>query len=131
MWKWVKRLVFSICLVGICYVVYDSYRAGYHTRPDMPDGAFSLSYKNGMRAILVDVPNEKETRRYFGIPSDVPFYLEDAWSFCFPPGEEDAEQVANFMNSRDFPGERFEAVCKIKADNDVVLRGLITSVPKL
>jgi hypothetical protein len=131
MWKWVKRLVFAICLAAICYVAYDSYRAGYHTRPDMPDGAFSLSYKNGMRAILIDVLNEKKTRRYFGIPFDVPFYLEDAWSFCSPPGEDDAEQVTSFMNSRDFPGERFEAVCKIKVDNDVVLRGLITSVPRL
>lgn len=84
-----------------------------------------------MRAILVDVPNEQETRRYFGFPNDVPFYLKDVWSYCSPPTEDEGEQVASFMKNREWPGERFEAVCKIKVDNDVAVRGLITSVPKL
>lgn len=51
--KWSKRVLFAVILAGGCYVaygLYDGYRAGYHTRPDMPDGAFSISYKNGMRA---------------------------------------------------------------------------------
>lgn len=131
MWKWVRRVVFAVVIAGGCYAAYDAYRAGYHTRPDMPEGAFSISYKNGMRAILVDVPNEQKSRRYFGFPTDVPFYLKDAWSYCSPPTEEEGEQVASFMKTREWPGERFEAVCKINVDNDVVLRGLITSVPKL
>lgn len=61
----------------------------------------------------------------------VPFYLEHTWSFCSPPSEEDELQVTTFMKNRDWPGERFEAVCKIKVDNEVVIRGVITSVPKL
>lgn len=131
MWKWVRRIVLAAFAAGGLYTAYDGYRAGYHTRPKMPEGAFSLSYKSGLRAILVDVPDDRETRRYFGFPSDVPFYVKDAWSFCAPPTEEEAEHVASVMNSRNWPGERFEAICKIKVDSDVVVRGIITSVPKL
>lgn len=97
----------------------------------MPEGAFSLSYKNGLRAILVDIPNEKNTRRYFGFPTEVPFYLEEAWSFCSPPSKDERKDVSAFMKGRNWPGERFEAICKIEVDNKVVVRGVITSVPKL
>jgi len=97
----------------------------------MPPGSFSISFKNGLRAILVDVPNERDTRRYFGFPVEVPFYLEDVWSFCSPPSDEEAAQVQQFMAQRDFPGERFEAVCRIQVDDETVVRGLITTVPKL
>ncbi|TBF08919.1 hypothetical protein [Rhizobium ruizarguesonis] len=128
---WTKRIIGAAVLGIAGYSAYDYYQAGFLTRPEMPEGAFSLSYKNGLRGILVGVPNEKENRRYFGFPQDVPFYLKDAWSFCSPPeGPEQAQAVA-FIKSRNQPGERFEVVCKIKADNDVVVRGVITSVPKL
>ncbi|QRM45351.1 hypothetical protein [Rhizobium sp. BG4] len=131
MGTWIKR-IFGAAVLGIIgYGAFDYFQAGYHTRPEMPEGAFSLSYKNGLRAILVGVPNEKETRRYFGHPQDVPFYLKDAWSFCAPPEGEERAKAAEFIKSRNMPGERFEVVCKIKADNDVVIRGLITSVPRL
>jgi hypothetical protein len=75
---WVRRVVFAVFIAGGSYVAYDTYRAGYFTRPQMPEGAFSLSYKNGLRAILVDVQDDKVTRRYLGFPADVPFYLKDA-----------------------------------------------------
>lgn len=126
MWKWVLSF---LVVAGVSYAVYDFFRAGLNNRPAMPDGAFSISYKNGLRAILVDVPNERSSRRYFGFPAEVAFYLEDAWSFCTPPTDEElAEFTANRKNN---PGERFEAVCRIEVDEDVVVRGLITSVPKL
>lgn len=128
MWKW---LVLFVLLAGGGFVAYDGYMAGLHARPAMPDGAFSISYRNGLRAILVDVPNEQETRRYFGIPLDVPLYLQDAWSYCRPPTKEEGAEVAVFMQERDMPGERFEAVCKLTVDDDTVTRGLVTSVPKL
>jgi len=131
MWKWTKRVLTAIIIIASGYVAYDAYRAGYHTRPDMPEGAFSLSYKNGMRAILVGIPNQKDTRRYFGFPMEVPFYLEDAWSFCYPPNDEEEAHAISFIKDRDWPGERFEAVCKITVENEIVVRGLITSVPKL
>lgn len=131
MFKWLFRIGLLAILGWIGYVTYDWYMAGHHTRPEMPEGAFSLSYKNGLRGIVVDVADERETRRYFGFPQTVPHYIEDAWSWCHPPTEEEAPQVAKFLADRNMPGERFEAVCKVTADDDVVFRGLITSVPKL
>lgn len=131
MWTWIKRVLIATFIAWGGYTVYDFYRAGYHTRPEMPAGAFSISYKNGLRAILVDVPNEQKTRRYFGTPIKVPFYLEDAWSFCSSPLDEEMAQVNTILHSRNWPGERIEAVCKIEIDSEVVVRGIVTSVPKL
>ena len=129
---WMKVIVISlVAIIGhFAYEGYrDYYKLGLDTRPEMPPGAFSMSFKSGLRAILVGVPNERDTRRYFGFPAEVPFYLEDAWSFCTPPTE---EYAAEFLAKRgNNPGERFEAVCRIQVDDDEVVRGVITSVPKL
>ena len=129
--KWTKRVLIIAIIAWGGYTSYDYYLAGYHTRPDMPKGAFSISYKNGMRAILVDVPNESADKRYLGIPHKVPFYLKDTWSFCSPPTEEEDAQAATFIKSRDWTGGRVEAICKIKVDTEDVIRGIIISVPKL
>lgn len=131
MWKWIIRVGLVAVLGFVGYGAYDYYRADLHTRPEMPPGAFSMSFKNGLRAILVDVPNERETRRYFGYPADVPFYLEDAWSLCSPPTEKEKLQTEAFMKAQDFPGSRFEVVCRIQVDDETVTRGFITSVPRL
>lgn len=131
MWKWTKR-AFIVAVIGYGgYGIYDFYRAGLHTRPKMPDGAFSMSYKNGLRAILVDVPDERVARRYFGTPLEVPFYLKDAWSFCYPPTDGEIKHAAAFIKERAWPGERFEAICRIQVESETVDRGLVTSVPKL
>lgn len=131
MWKCTKLVLITVVVAVVGYIAYDSYKAGLHTRPDMPAGAFSLSYKNGMRAILVDVPDERQSRRYLGTPMKVPFYLGDAWSFCYPPNNDEMAQFATLIRSREWPGERFEAVCKITVDSEVVVRGFITTVLKL
>lgn len=131
MWKWGILSVIFLGLGYVFYALYDGYKAGYLTRPEMPEGAFSLSYKSGLRGILVDVPEEKRTRRYLGIPLDVPFYLKDTWSWCYPPTKEEAPQVDDFLAQRDWPGQRFEAVCRIMVDGKKVERGIIVSVPKM
>ena len=95
----------------------------------MPDGAWSISFKGGFRAVLIDVPNEKQTRRYFGLPLEVPFYLEDAWSTCTPPSDDEASEILRQRGNN--PGERVEAICRIDVDGDIVVRGAITSVPDL
>jgi len=130
MGKWKDRIIVTAIVAGAAYLAYYEYRAGYFTRPPMPEGAFSLSYPSGFRAIMVDVPNERETRRYLGLPSEVPFYLSDAWSFCYPPSKEEQEQVAVTLKERNRPGERAEAVCKIKVDGNPIVRGVVTSVPR-
>lgn len=129
--KWILRLVFFGIIGLASYVAYDYFNAGYHTRPEMAEGSFSLSYKSGLRAIMIGFPDNRKTRSYLGFPQEVPDYMEDAWSTCRAPNGQEAPDVANFLKERDIPGERFEAVCEITADDDVVLRGLISSVPKL
>lgn len=131
MWTWIRRGLVVIAVAGAGYAGWDYYRSGFYYLPELPKGAFPLSYTNGLKAILVDVPDERETRRYFGSPLAVPSYLKDVWSFCRPPTPEEQPNVAKFLTDRNLPGERFEAVCKIQADNDTVVRGLISSVPRL
>ncbi len=113
------------------YGVYDYYMAGLHTRPEMPPGAFSVSYKNGLRGILVDLPDEKATRRYLGVPMEVPFYLEESWSWCKAPTQEESARAEPFMAERNWPGRRLEAVCKITVEGQEVIRGLIVTVPRV
>jgi hypothetical protein len=131
MWKWIGRVLIAVVTASVGYSAYGYYQADLHTRPDMPPRAFSISYKNGIRAILVDVPNDKETRRYFGYPAEVPFYIEDAWAFCSPPEEGEEQDAEKFIKENNNPGERFEVVCRIKVDDESVIRGFITSVPRL
>lgn len=131
MWKWIGRALIVAVVASVGYGTYDYYRADLHTRPEMPRGAFSISYRNGLRAILVDVPNERETRRYFGFPAEVPFYIEDVWAFCTPPEGSEKQDAEKYIKERGGPGERFEVVCRVKVDDDIVIRGFITSVPKL
>jgi len=129
--KWVFRIALIAVVGFIAYATFDYYRAGLHTRPEMPPGAFSISFKSGLRAVLVDVPNERDTRRYFGYPFEIPFYLEDVWSICSPPTEEEQAEADAFMQSQNFPGSRFEVVCRIQVDDETVISGVITSVPRL
>lgn len=126
MWKWI---VGGLLVVVISYAVNTYYRLGFHTMPEIPDGAFVITRRNGFQAILVDVPDLQGARTYFQYPVVVPFYLEKAWAICKPPIGDEAQGFRESIKSN--PGERFEAVCKIKVDEDIVIRGLITSVPKL
>lgn len=129
MWKWIKRGIAIVFLGSVGWGAYDYYRAGFHTLPDLPEGAFPLSYANGLRAIMVGLSDERDSRRYFGFPFDVPFYLEDAWSTCKAPTESEVNEIESQRANR--PGERIEALCRIEVDGDIVIRGMITTVPRL
>ena len=129
--KWIVRAAMVAVIGFVGYGAYDYYRAGLHTRPEMPPDAFSLSFKGGMRGIMVDVPDDRETRRYRAYPSDVPSYMEFAWSTCSTPTNEEAPHVERWMTENHVPGNRFEAVCRIEVDDETVVRGFITSVPRL
>lgn len=129
--KWILAIIVVAGLGVVGYGYYDYRKAGLHLRPEMPPGAFSISYKNGLRAIIVDVEDEQETRRYFGYPFEVPFYLEDAWSFCSPPEGNEIAEAERWLEGTYQPGMRIDAICKLDVDGQVVVRGLITSVPRL
>lgn len=128
MFKWIG--IFAL-IAGGSYVAYDTYMSGYFTRPTLPEGAFSLSYKNGLRGIMVGIPDEREKRRYFGVPLEVAFYLKDSWSWCSPPTKEEAARAAQLMAQQNWPGQRLDAVCKIAVGEEQVVRGLIVTVPKV
>lgn len=129
--KWIIWVVVLSAGGYAAYGAYDFYMAGHHTRPEMPEGAFSLSYKNGLRGIMVGLPDDRSTRRYLGVPIEVPFYLEDAWSWCSAPTKEESTSAAPFMAQRSWPGQKLEAVCKITVEDEEVIRGLILTVPKV
>ncbi len=126
-----KWLGWIVLIAGGGYTAYDTYMSGYFTRPNMPEGAFSLSYKNGLRGIMVGMPDEREKRRYLAVPLDVAFYLKDAWSWCSPPTKEENARAAQMMAERNWPGHRLDAVCKIAVGEEQVVRGLIVTVPKV
>lgn len=149
MWKWIVRLVLVGAVGSVGYYVYDEYRAGYFDLPEFNSTSYAISFKNGLRAIVVDPevaePMEDSQpffrrlsianpdRRYLGFPMEVPQWFEDTWAFCHPPTEEERTGIEGIFPDefkRSLVGARFEAVCKIEADGESIGRGLIYSVPK-
>lgn len=54
MWKWI---VGALLVAGIGYVTYDvylSHRAGLFDLPELDSNSYVITFKNGMRAIVVD-----------------------------------------------------------------------------
>ncbi len=110
--------------------IYDYYQRGYHTLPDMAAGAWPINFTNGGRAIMVDIPNELDKRKYLETPmADVPSWFEDAWSFCKKPTDEEEKQI-NEVAPPD-RGMRLDAFCSIDADGEIIPTAIIYSVPRL
>lgn len=128
--KWLLRLV-GISVVGfIGYGIYDYYKAGLHTRPPMPEGAFSLSFKAGPRVIMLNTEDERNSRRYVvRRRTDVPNWFRESWSYCIPPTEE--EQVFLLKRLGPGPGMRLDGICTLDADGDVITTGYIFTVPDI
>jgi hypothetical protein len=124
MWK--QLIISAAVIVGVAYAANDVYKAGLLTRPEMPEGAFSVSFKNGLRAIVVGVPDVRPERKYLGMPFEVPSWYEGAWSFCSVPSRDEKTKSQDLG-----PGSRLEAICRIKVDQKELLRGAIYSVPNL
>lgn len=150
--RWIVRIVFLGILSFASLWAYNFYRAGYLSLPDLPDGAYTLSYKNGFRAIITDanisdprplgyegpkyfrsLNAANPERKYLGVPFNVQSWFEGAWSWCKSPTNQEKEDL-NLMPDdfkRQVANARFEAVCRISVDDSEVVRGLIFSVPRL
>lgn len=148
--RWIPRIIVLV-LVGFAgFWAYDVHRSGLLSLPDIPDGAYTLSYANGFRAIILDadIPDRtgddspkyfrslavaNRSRKYLGLPFEVPPWFIDAWSWCKPPTSEESAYLAQMSADfkRTFENARFEAVCRLDVDGAEVVRGLIFSVPKL
>lgn len=151
MLKWIGRII-VVGIVGyLGLLVYEYNRRGLFSMPDLPQGAYYVSFKNGLRGIVLDadVPEtstgdgpkffrslsiENRDRKYLGIPADVPSWFADAWSICRAPTEQDRADIAENLPDdmrRTLVTARFEAVCRIDVDGQPLTRGLLFSVPRL
>ena len=126
-----KRLGLAVFAAVLAYAGYDYVRGGWHKLPEMPDGAFPISFKSGLRAIVLELPDERATRRYFGFATEVPFFVEGAWSLCSPAKGDEIAEAENFMANLDLTGMRFEAICRVDVDGEKIVTGAITTVPRL
>lgn len=150
MWKWLGRLIAVAILVLFGLTARDFYRGGYFDLPDLRPNEYPISFRNGFRAILTDPivsnpsasVNSKFFRRlrianpdriYLGFPYEVPSWFEDAWSHCDERHEGQEEAILDAMPvemRRNLIGARFEGVCAINSDGEIILRGVIFSVPE-
>jgi hypothetical protein len=128
--KFLGKVLFLAVGGVAAYTGYGYFRAGLHTRPKMPEGAFSLSFDNGRRVILEGVEDERLERRYMARSyKDLPTYFDGAWSFCHPPTDAEAERItASTSLDR---GMRLDALCALDADGDIIETAIIVSVPRL
>lgn len=147
---WFSKLLI-IGVVGYGgYEVYNLDRAGFLSLPDIPTGAYPISFKSGLRGIVydMDVTDDKYAdapkifrrlgmanpdRWFIGLPSDVPRWFEDTWSTCRHGTEEEREYIVSNLPEdvkRKMVGARLDAICSIEIEGEgLMLRGLIYSVP--
>lgn len=125
--KWILRIISIAFLIFVGLGIYEFKFGRLSTRPEMPPGAFDLQFEKGANVILVDIPDEQNSRDYILFEAEVPDYLKDNWSFCYPPT--DAEKADYLANATDrIP--RLDAICKHEVDGNSIVRGAITSIPK-
>ena len=122
--RWLFRLI-GVGVVGfIGYGIYDYFKAGLHTRPSMPEGAFSLSFAGGPRVILLDIADERDTRRYVvRRRTDDPDWFKESWSSCLPPTKEEEAALVEVLKPG--LGMRLDGVCALDADGDIIPTGYI------
>lgn len=146
--------ILKLLLIGVIgflgFAAFQSYQKGYFSMPYMPEGSYAYSRKDGMRGIILnaevsdpmtDMPKffrrivlANPHRRYFDVPFVVAPWLEDVWSICISPSEDERVEFQQSMSEelkKSLAYARFDAVCRIDVDGEEVLRGLLYSVPKL
>jgi hypothetical protein len=147
---WFSKLLLVGVVGYVGYSAYGLHRGGYFSLPDIPDGAYPISFKSGFRAVVYDVEVSDDQyaatskyfrrltmasrdRRFIGIPSDVPRWFEDTWSTCHRGTDEEREYILSTLPedvAREMEGARLDAICLIEVEGDrPLLRGLIYSVP--
>jgi hypothetical protein len=129
MGKWIGRVSGAAIIGFVAYGAYTYVAGGYLTRPALPEGAFSFSFNSGLKAIAVDIPQERQTRKYLGVPFDVPSHAENAWAMCKRPS---ADEAARILKETDMgPDSRLDAICVVDVDGVPLRRGAIFSVARL
>jgi hypothetical protein len=144
----------KILLLGVIgyggYYVHKLNDAGYLSLPDIPSGAYPISFPNGFRGVVYDMEVTdnlqadapkifrrltlaNKDRRFFSIVYDVPEWFEQTWSKCKPGTEDETNFVMSTISDdmkQALVGARLDAICYIELDGEEpLLRGLILSVP--
>ena len=57
-----KKIGLFVLIGIVSWGEYEYFRLGLHTLPDMPDGAWVMVSKAGIRAIVVDISDERLER---------------------------------------------------------------------
>ena len=128
--KWIGRIVLAGVAAVLGYAVYDYYAADLHLRPDMPEGAFSLSFTDGPRVILQDMEDESFTRRYLARSyKSTPEWYRQSWSFCTAPSEAELAEAQGRIASS--PGMRLDAPCTLDVEGEIIPTAQIHSVSRL
>lgn len=149
--KWLFGLLAVVAIGYFGKGLYELHQAGYMSMPELNDGEYPISFRNGLRAIVInpdvtiphdldDLPSLRRLtsanpdRKYLGVPYEVPSWFESAWSYCEQPSEGEQNAIVNSMPEemrRNFSGARLDAVCAFEADGNKIPRGLLFSVPRL
>lgn len=147
---WIGKLLI-VGIVGYAgYSVYGLHRGGYFSLPDLPRGAYPISFRSGLRGIVydMDVTDDQyadaprifrrlsmanRDRRFIGLPAEVPRWFEDTWATCRHGTEEEREYIVSNLTEdvrSQMIGARLDAICTIEIEGErPMLRGLIYSVP--
>lgn len=149
--KWIFRLVLLGVVGFVGLALFDSYRGGYFQIPDLKPNEYPVSFKAGLRAIVIDpevtnssyaeapkffrrLANANDERVYIGVAMNVAHWLEDVWSYCPAPTDEErngyrASLPEDWKDALKFA--RLEGVCWIDVEGEKVLRGLVYSRPAM
>lgn len=151
MFKWLIRIVFIGVLGYLGLMAFFLHRSGHFELGNLPDGAYTISFESGFRGIVEGVEiadpsiaNQSKyfrrltyankDRKYLGFPLKVPTWLEDKWSTCAPPTEQEISDVYASLSEeakRNLRGARLDAICVFDIDGEKIPRGLLFSVPRL
>jgi hypothetical protein len=150
--KWIIRLIVLGAIGYAGLATYDLHRRGFFNLPELPHGAYTISFESGFRgivqgievaddhnadspALLRELARANPDRQYIGFGTEVPSWFQEAWSSCAPPtAEERAYFETNMPDDmkKTVQGARLDALCFINTDNEQrFLRGALYSVPKL
>jgi len=129
--KFIKYAVLTVTVLFIGIATYDYFKLGYHTLPNnTPENSFPLRFENGIRAILVGIDDVEPEREYIAVAmKNIPSYFSDSWAFCKRPDDGAIKKINSSFPPG--PGMKFEAVCELDADGQIIPTAYIYSIPAI
>lgn len=131
--RFLKIILLSLLVIITSVFIYDYFKFGYHTLPEMPENSFPLRFENDVRAIMVGTHDKRydtPPRTYIAAPlQNIPRWYKNSWPFCKMPDSNEIKKADKLFPPE--PGMRLEAVCELNADGKIIRTAFIYSVPDL